>query len=262
MDGRLANYRCMGAAALAFMASAAVTIAWCGSMSGMGGMAMPGGWTMSMTWMRMPGQGWPGAAATFLGMWSVMMVAMMLPAVTPALLRYRRALGAVGAARRRTLTGVAGLGYLLVWMLSGVAAYPAGVGLAELAMRFPALSSGVPFAAGLAMLVAGILQLSAWKSRQLACCRREAEHAMAPAGIAAAWRFGLRLGARCSYCCAPLMLLLFVLGVMELWAMALVTVAISLERLLESGGRIARVVGAVLTVTGVVSMLRAMISAG
>jgi hypothetical protein len=44
-------------------------------------MPMPGGWTMSMAWMRMPGQTWPGAAASFLGMWVVMMVAMMLPVV-------------------------------------------------------------------------------------------------------------------------------------------------------------------------------------
>ena len=54
-------------------------------MSAMPGMEMPGGWTMSMAWMRMPGQGWPGAAATFLGMWIVMMVAMMLPVLVPML---------------------------------------------------------------------------------------------------------------------------------------------------------------------------------
>jgi hypothetical protein len=38
---------------------------------------MPGGWTMSMAWMRMPGQTWPGDAVSFLGIWVVMMVAMM-----------------------------------------------------------------------------------------------------------------------------------------------------------------------------------------
>ena len=57
----------------------------------MDGMPMPGGWTMSMTWMRMPGQTWPGAAASFLGMWIVMMVAMMLPSLVPMLWRYRKA---------------------------------------------------------------------------------------------------------------------------------------------------------------------------
>src|SRR5207302_5508750 len=66
-------------AALLFASSAAVTIVWCASMSAMGEMPMPGGWTMSMAWMRMPGQTWSGAAASFLGMWVVMMVAMMLP---------------------------------------------------------------------------------------------------------------------------------------------------------------------------------------
>ena len=59
----------LGVSALLFAASAAVTIVWCESMSAMGGTAMPGGWTMSMAWMRMPGQTWPGAAASFLGMW-------------------------------------------------------------------------------------------------------------------------------------------------------------------------------------------------
>jgi predicted metal-binding membrane protein len=49
-----------------------------------------GGWTMSMAWMRMPGQTWPAATASFLGMWVVMMVAMMLPALVPMLQRYAR----------------------------------------------------------------------------------------------------------------------------------------------------------------------------
>ena len=63
-------------------------------------MPMPGGWTMSMAWMRMPGQTWPGAASSFLGMWVVMMVAMMLPSLVPMLLRYRRAVGRQGNAAR------------------------------------------------------------------------------------------------------------------------------------------------------------------
>ena len=47
----------VGVSALLFAASAAGTIVWRASMSAMGGMPMPGGWTMSMAWMRMPGQG-------------------------------------------------------------------------------------------------------------------------------------------------------------------------------------------------------------
>ena len=74
--------------AFLFIASAGGTIYWCGSMSG--GMSMPGGWAMSMAWMRMPGQTWLGSAASFMGMWIVMMAAMMLPSLVPMLLNYRR----------------------------------------------------------------------------------------------------------------------------------------------------------------------------
>ena len=91
-----------GVSALLFAASAVVTIVWCASMSAMGEMPMPGGWTMSMAWMRMPGQTWPGAAASFLGMWVVMMVAMMLPSLVPMLRRYRQAVDRPAASAKAT----------------------------------------------------------------------------------------------------------------------------------------------------------------
>ena len=59
-----------------FLASAAGTVVW-GSSMAMDDMPMAGGWKMSMAWMRMPDQTWLGATASFLGMWTVMMVAMM-----------------------------------------------------------------------------------------------------------------------------------------------------------------------------------------
>jgi predicted metal-binding membrane protein len=90
-----------GVSALLFAASATLTIVWCGSMSSMGEMSMPGGWTMSMAWMRMPGQTWSGTAASFVGMWVVMMVAMMLPSLVPMLWRYRQAVARNGHERPR-----------------------------------------------------------------------------------------------------------------------------------------------------------------
>jgi predicted metal-binding membrane protein len=45
-----------------------------------------------MAWMRMPGQTWLGAAASFVGMWVVMMIAMMLPSIAPVLWTYRQVL--------------------------------------------------------------------------------------------------------------------------------------------------------------------------
>ncbi len=89
ITGQIAQRAFYCVSALLFIVSAVVTVVWCSSMSA-GGMPMPGGWTMSMAWMRMPGQTWSGAALSFVGMWFVMMVAMMLPSLMPMLLRYRR----------------------------------------------------------------------------------------------------------------------------------------------------------------------------
>src|SRR5215475_1344180 len=125
----------LGVCALLFAASAAVTIVWCTSMSAMGEMPMPGGWTMSMAWMRMPGQTWAGAAASFLGMWVVMMVAMMLPSLVPMLRRYREAVGRTAGTRLGRLTALAGLAYFLVWTAFGMAAFPLGIALAALEMQ-------------------------------------------------------------------------------------------------------------------------------
>jgi hypothetical protein len=57
-SGRSSDRAFAGISALLFAASAALTIVWCASRPAMPGMPMPGGWTMSMMWMRMPGQTW------------------------------------------------------------------------------------------------------------------------------------------------------------------------------------------------------------
>src|SRR5947208_9456323 len=102
-------------------------------MSAMGGMPMPGGWTMSMAWM--PGQTWLAAAASFLGMWVVMMVAMMLPSLVPMLWRYREAVGTTGDTRLGWLTALVGAGYLFVWTAFGMVTFPLGIALAAVEMQ-------------------------------------------------------------------------------------------------------------------------------
>jgi predicted metal-binding membrane protein len=231
-------------AALIFTISVAITILWCGSMSAMSGMSMPGGWTMSMAWMRMPGQTWPGAAATFLGMWIVMMLAMMLPSLVPMLWRYRQAIAAAAKERLGLLTAIAGAAYMSVWTLLGLAIYAIGVALATLEMQNTALARVVPTAAGVVVLTAGILQFTQWKARHLACCREATgSDNLLPATRGAAWRHGLRLGLHCVHCCAGLMAILLVMGVMDLRAMAVVGTAITLERLAPAASRIARIIG-------------------
>jgi predicted metal-binding membrane protein len=108
------------------------------------------------------------------------------------------------------------------------------------------------------ILLAGAFQFSAWKARHLACCRYES----APVGPlrsdpGTAWRHGLRLGVHCSSCCGNLILILLVIGIMDLRAMAIVTAAITAERLAPAGERTARAIGALCAGAGVVLLARA-----
>jgi predicted metal-binding membrane protein len=240
-----------GISALLFAASGAMTIIRCASMSAMAEMPMPGDWTMSMAWMRMPGQTWPGAAASFLCMWVVMMVAMMLPSLIPMLWRYRQSIGRTGETRLGRLTALVGVGYFFVWTAFGMAAFPLGVALAAIEMQLPALARAVPMAVGVIVLIAGALQFTAWKAHHLACCREAPGRGRTlPADAGTAWRHGLRLGLHCSSCCAGLTAILLVIGVMDLRAMAVVTAAITAERLAPAAERIARAMGAVVVGAG------------
>ena len=244
--------------ALLFVASAAGTIAWCGSMSG--GMPMPGGWLMSMAWMRMPGQTWLGAAASFVGMWVVMMIAMMLPSLVPMLSRYRGAVRAPDAAPLGALAALAGAAYFLVWTIFGAAVYPLGVALGAAEMRWRGLARCVPVATGVVLVLAGCLQRTAWKARRLRRCREAPGCARSLRGDAGtAWRHGLDLGMHCGVCCSGLMLILLVIGVMDVAAMSVVAAAITVERLAPAPERAARAVGAVAIAAGALLVVRALV---
>jgi len=212
-----------------------------GAMPSMAATPMPGGWTLSMAWTPMCGQTWAGAAAAFVGMWAVMMVAMMLPSVAPALWRYRVA---AEATRRATwLTLVAAAAYFVVWTALGLAVFILGATLVALAMQWPTLSRAMLALAGLVVLTAGALQFTAWKARLLDGCRHASVRAPAQ-NAGAAWRHGIGLGLHCIQCCAGATASLAAVGVMDLGVMALATAAISAERLAPAGARMARAVGA------------------
>jgi predicted metal-binding membrane protein len=250
---RSSEYSLLGTSALLFTGSVATTIVWSRSMSAMGEMPMPGGWTMSMAWMRMPGQTWPSAAASFLGMWVVMMVAMMLPSFVPMLSRYRSSVAKTGETRLAPLTALVGMGYFFFWAILGMAVFPIGVGVVAIEMQHPAMARFAPIAASVVVLIAGLIQLTAWKARHLMCCREAPGRGCAllpDAGTA--WRHGLGLGLHCSQCCAGLIAILLVIGVMDLRAMAVVAAGITVERLAPAGERVAQVIGAIMIVAGLV----------
>jgi predicted metal-binding membrane protein len=258
LSKRASQYAFLGVSALLLAASAAGTIVWWASMSAMGERPMPGGWRMSMVWMRMPGQTWPAAGASFIGMWVVMMVAMMLPCLVPMLWRYRQALANSGERRLGLLTALVGLAYFFVWTVFGMIAFPVGAALAAVEMQQPALARAVPIAVGVVVLIAGALQFSAWKARQLACCRAAPRRGRTlPADAGTAWRYGLHLGLHCSSCCAALTAILLVVGVMDLRVMTVVTAATTLERLAPAGERVARAIGSLVVAAGMLLIARA-----
>ena len=253
IDGRieLASHRAfLGTCVLLFAAGVTLTIYWRNSMSG--GMTMPGGWTMSMTWMRMQGQSWFDAAMAFLGMWVVMMAAMMLPALVPVLLRYRVSLSGLQSNHLAALTTLAGAAYVFVWALLGAAVYPIGAVLAKTVMASDVLARLVPIAAGMVVLLAGYLQVTKWKMRQLCRCRAASTAGkVLPRDARAAWGHGIRLGRDCALCCLALIAVMLVTGVMNLATMAFVTVAIAAERLMPHPEWTARTTGVVIIAAAV-----------
>ncbi len=255
-DNRWARERgFVGTSAFLFIASAVATVYWCRSMSG--SMAMPGGWTMTMAWMRMSGQTWFGAAAWFVGMWVVMMVAMMLPSLVPMLLRYRGSVRGPGETRLGRLTVLAGAGYLFVWAFFGAAVYPIGLVLTAAEMRSPALARSVPIATGVVLLLAACVQLTAWKARQLGHCRNAPACGQSP-DARSAWQYGLNLGVHCGLCCFGFMMILLATGVMDLGAMAIITVAITVERLSPRPQYAARAAGVGIIAAGTLVIARAL----
>ncbi|MEO5845401.1 MAG: DUF2182 domain-containing protein [Caldimonas sp.] len=194
------------------------------------------------------------------GMWFVMMVAMMTPSVAPLVLLYgvvlRRHAGSNRQARGMTLALLAG--YLATWLLFSVAATvmqemlePAGL-LSGMMLwsRSAALSAAV-------LATAGLYQMSPLKQACLARCRSPVrfltEH-WRP-GVAGAFGLGLRHGAFCVGCCGMLMALLFVGGVMNLVWIAALTALVLTEKFLPAGPRFGMLTGGVLIVWAIATLL-------
>jgi predicted metal-binding membrane protein len=248
----------LGTVSALWAVSTTVTMAWSSRMSGMADMPMPGGWTMSMAWMRMPDHSWGASAASWLGMWVVMMTSMMLPSLVPMLCRYRDLLTGDADDRRGRLTAIVGAAYFSVWTAIRIVVFGVGTSLAAAAMSFETLSRSVPTATAAIVLIAGTTRFCQWKAHHLASCRQlERRAASFSADVHTAWRYGFRLGVHCSLSSAGLTAILLVMGVMDLRVMALVAAAITIERLAPAGERIARIIGLIIIGIGVGLLARA-----
>jgi predicted metal-binding membrane protein len=180
-----------------------------------------------------------GALGWFLGLWVTMMAAMMFPSAAPmASVVARVAAGPAARASRAVGATVAFLaGYLAVWTAAGVAAYGAYRAIDAAGPDALAWDSQGPLVGGAAIAAAGAYQLTPLKRACLRHCRSPLAfvlHRWRRGGAGAAV-MGLEHGAWCLGCCAGLMLVLLVLGVMSLVWMAIVAAVIFVEKVLPFG---------------------------
>jgi predicted metal-binding membrane protein len=195
----------------------------------------------AMSSMPMP---WtPVDFALMFAMWWVMMVGMMLPSASPMILTF-----ATVSRRKRERAQpyipafVFTAGYLLVWGGFSLAATLAQWGLERAALMLPTMTTGSAVVGGIFCMAAGIYQWTPLKQACLAKCRSPLDFVVNRwrDGWAGALRMGAEHGAYCLGCCAVLMLLLFVGGVMNLLWVAAVAAFVFVEKLFPAGEWIAR----------------------
>jgi predicted metal-binding membrane protein len=216
------------------------------------------GWMITVALARRMGNG-PGTMGLtllpFLGLWVLMMVAMMLPSVAPVAVLWARSISGVSAGPGRVARmGQFLSGYLLAWAACGVVAFVvlAGTG------RLVAVSASTAKWLGVAIFAAaGIYQLTPWKDWCLRRCRSPVGALMYYIGFKGRSRdvrVGLHHGATCVGCCWGLMIVLIAVGVMNLAVMAGLAVVIFAEKLWRYGKPFGQAVGIALVAVGVLAI--------
>lgn len=185
--------------------------------------------------------------SSFLVMWTLMMAAMMLPAVAPLASISVRTVRSRGALR---ITGFT-LGYLAVWTVAGVPAYVLARGAGRLVEQEQAVATAAAVAAYAAC---GLYQLTPYKERCLQHCRSPLAlllHYGSYRGRLRDVAAGAHHGAYCAGCCWALFVILIVAGVMNLVAMVVLAAVVLIEKLWSRGVGMSRAVGVLALVCAV-----------
>ena len=221
----------------------------------MGGMAMEEPGAMATTGMT--ATVWSlGSAATFLGVWTTMMVAMMFPAAAPMLLLFQTVYAKRQAQGGAVVsTWVFAAGYILVWTAIGAVTYVLVQLGSELAGRLGSTARGTwaPIALGATLVLAGLYQLTPLKRVCLDHCRTPLGFVMTHwrEGRLGALRMGIIHGAFCLGCCWVLFAVLVAAGLMSLAWMLLLTLVVFAEKVLPVGRRTSQAVGVAFLALGV-----------
>jgi predicted metal-binding membrane protein len=171
-----------------------------------------------------------GTLGWFLGIWVVMMAAMMFPSVAPTVALYSRMIRQRSPISPLLFAG----GYLITWAGAGLVAFALAAGVGRIGGDVLAWDRAGRWVAGATLLIAAGYELSPLKDVCLGKCR-------SPLGfLIGAWRdgrggavrMGMRHGVWCVGCCWALMASLFALGVMSVAWMAFVAGLIALEKTL------------------------------
>ena len=235
-----------------------------GAGTGMDPLAMSG-WLMPVMLPLEPGSAW--TLTTWLimfSMWVVMMVAMMVPSASPAVLLYARVMRhaeAKGGEFKPSAAIVAfASGYLSVWILFSLLAVLAQWGLERMGAMSAMMSLNAGAVSGWLLIAAGLYQLTPLKAACLKHCRGPAAFLAAHwrKGARGAWHMGFAHGLYCLGCCAVLMGLLFVGGVMNLIWIAGLTAVVAIEKLAPFGAAAAKVIAGVLVAGGAALVLAAL----
>jgi predicted metal-binding membrane protein len=206
-----------------------------------------------------PGDGALFAATVFVGGWTLMTVAMMLPTSMPLLAVFSRV--AAGRSDRALLLGLVVGGYLATWAAVGLLAYALALGLRTVSERIPWIGEHGWIFGALTLVGAGLYQFTPLKTRCLDRCRSPfsfvAEHWTGQHHQRQALWLGVHHGLFCVGCCWTLMLLMFPLGAGNLGWMLLLGALMATEKNLPWGRALARPLGWVLLGLGAVVLLRA-----
>ena len=195
------------------------------------------------------------AGALFLTfvMWTVMMAGMMLPSAAPTIIMYGTLVRKNGA-RGKVLPGVwiFVAGYLAMWTLFSAAATLLQAALESAALLTPAMATASAGLGAVALIGAGVYQLTPFKEACLGKCRNPLQFFMTRwrPGPGGAFGMGLEHGAWCVGCCWALMLLLFVAGVMNLAWVALIAAFVFVEKVFPGARVVTLASSAALIVSG------------
>ena len=210
------------------------------------------GWWWTVDEMQgMDGGPWTelGTLSWFVGVWVVMMAAMMFPSVAPTVALYSRMTESRSPVAPLLFTS----GYLVAWASVGVFAFALASAGGRISGDVLAWDRAGRWVAAATLIVAAVYELTPLKDVCLGKCR-------SPLGfLVGAWRGGpfgaLRMGAKhggwCIGCCWALMASLFALGVMSLVWMAAVAGLIAFEKLMPSRRSATYVTAGILLVVGV-----------